>query len=366
MKKKALILTIIIAMLFTSSHIFTENSEEVSHIQESLDNITEEEKEILKHLFIQVQEIEEMERESKRIDEEIKSISIDIETLDLRIKKEEKDYKTNLDALEKVLKTYQKMGPGSYLDIILGSDSLTSLIRRINILRDLTKNTEGLLMTIEEKREKLMEEKANLDKSVELLGEKQKDLQESIGRRQALVKEQEDYLASLQSDREIYLERLQYVSIMMDELKKIVGEFTKGFTKIIEEGNFPESGIKQTLTLRGVKGTIEEQVFNDIINAYPWIPKMEIKFRDGEIELNAPDKGLLLAGNFAIEGGQILKFVPEKGSFLEMPLEKGTLEDLFEAGDFVLNLEPIIGGNIIKSVEIIEGYLEILVAIKLF
>ncbi|MFA5575640.1 MAG: hypothetical protein WCZ27_00035 [Tissierellaceae bacterium] len=366
MKRKALIFILVALILFTSSEIFTEDSQEIMEIKEKLVNISEEEKEILKKLFVQVQEIEEMERESKRIDSEIGDISRGIESLDLRIREQEKEYEKNLDALEAVLKTYQRMGPGSYLEIILSSDSLTSLIRRINILKDLTKNTEGLLGNIEEKKRELSEEKLKLDESKRLLGDKQAELEENIARKQVIVKNQEDYLASLLSHRELYLERLEYISIMMAELKKLIGEFTQGFTKIIEEGNFPSSGIKQNLTLRGIKATIEEEVFNDIINSYEWIPKMEIRFRDGQIELNAPDKGLFLTGNFSIEEGQLLKFLAESGSFLDMPLEAGTLSELFEAGDFLLDFEPIIGSNIIKTVEAREGYLEILVAIKLF
>ncbi|NLV88841.1 MAG: hypothetical protein GX021_05715 [Tissierellia bacterium] len=363
--KKVLPLLIII-LLLTSSVIIGEGEDEISQIQEILMSITEEEKEILEHLFIQTQEIQEMEREAAKIDDEIYSLEMDIATIDYGIKKEEENYQRNLEALKAVLQTYQRMGPGSYLEIILTADSLTSLIRRINVLRDLTKNTDELLAKIEMSRERLISERNNLDEKVKLLEEKRRILEENLQKKQELVREQEEYLASLQSDRELYLERLEYISLMMEEIKGILKEFTYGFNRIITEGNFPEDNIKLSLTLRGVKGTIDEKVFNDIVNAYEWIPRIEIKFSQGEIQLNAPDKGLGMSGYFEIEDGQTLKFVPEKGSFLDMPLGKGTLDSLFEEGDFTLNFEPLIGKNIVREVNILDGYLEVLVTLRLF
>lgn len=366
MKRILGLLIIILILTFTSSLILGEGEDDISQIQEILLTITEEEKEILERLFIQVQEIEEMEREVARMDEEIHSIERDIATIDKRIKEEEENYQRNLEALKLVLQTYQRMGPGSYIEIILSADSLTSLIRRINVLRDLTKNTDELLVDIDLSKERLVAERDKLDEKVNLLEEKQRVLEENLQKKQELVKEQEEYLDSLQSDKELYLERLEYISMMMEEIKEILKEFTYGFTRILNEGDFPEDNINQSITLRGIRATIDEEVFNDIINNFEWMPKLEIKFNEGEIELNAPDKGLSMYGNFQIEDGQTLKFVPEVGSFLDMPLGRGTLESLFEEGDFTLNFEPLIGKNIIREVNVLDGYLEVIVVLKLF
>lgn len=359
-------LFITIVLIFTSSTLMADNDDNIDEIQEKLNSISNEEKEILEYLFVQVQEIAELEKENERISEEIEMMKEDIDNLEDRIKSEEVIYEKNLEALEIILKSYQRMGPASYLEIIIKSENLTDFIHRINILRDLTKNTGDLLTTIENSKASLISEKANLDDKLLLLEEKQQALNETLEKKQELVKEKEVYLESLAGDKELYLERLEYISMMMEEIKKILGEFTRGFTKIIEEGDFPADAVKQTITLKGIKGIVEEKVFNDLINAYDWLPKMEIKFYPGRIEMKSIEKRLQLSGTFEIEGGQILKFVPEYGSFMDMPLEKGTIEDLFEGGDFTLNFEPLIDKNMLKSVEIKDGYMEVLVTIKLF
>lgn len=362
----SLSLLIVIVLIFTSSTLSAEKDNSISEIQEKLTNISGEEKEILKELFIQTQEIEEMERENERIKEEIDVMSLDIESLEKKIEKEETNYEKNLNALGTILKSYQRMGPASFLDIILNSNNLTDLIRRINIIRDLTRNTGELLDKIEEAKEKLIEEKSNLDKKLKNLEDKHKALEESLTKKQELVKEQEAYLDSLAEDKEIYLQRLEYISMIMKELKEIFSSFTKEFAKMIQEGNFPQDAVKETFTLRGVKGIIEEKTFNEIIASNKALPQMEIKFSSGKMEMKSPEENLTLEGQFVIVEDQVLKFEAEKGSFYDMPLEKGTIEDLFQEGYFILNLEPLIGKNVLKSVEIMDGYIELLVTIKFF
>lgn len=366
-KKKLvlLLLSIILIVIFPSINVLGEETS-TSNIQEKLQTISKEEKEILETLFSQVQEIEELERENNRLNIEIEDIKQEVEGLEKRISNAEQGYEKNLMALETLLKSYQRMGAGSYLEIILESESLQDVLRRINILRDLSRNSKELLDNIERDKINLEEEKKELDIKLIKLEEKQKSLEEAIEKKQKLAREKEEYLASLAEDRDVYEERLEYISLIMKELKDIIGEFTVEFAKVVEEGNFPRSAVKETLTLKGIKGTIEEKTFNDIIKEQKNLPPMEFKFQEDNIEMNVPEKNLYLSGSFNIEDDRVLTFEPKEGKFLDMPLEKGTIEELFEEGNFVLDLEPLIGKGIVRSVKINKGYLELIVSIKLF
>lgn len=367
MYKKNIALFIIVFILFSNifSNIvaFGEESSALD-IEEKLNSISKKEKEILEILFSQFQEIEELERENMRLKEEIDTSKEDIEDLEKKIFNAEEGYEKNLIALERVLKSYQRMGAGSYLEIILESSSLQDFLRRINILRDLSRNSKELLDNIERDKNNLEEEKKNLNTKLVELEEKQNTLENTLKKKQELVKENEEYLESLAEDRSVYEERLEYISIIMDELKDIIGEFTVEFSKIVERGNFPRSAVKESITLKGIKGVIEEKTFNDIIGEQKNLPPMEFKFNEGIIEMNVPEKSLYLSGSFNIEDHRVLTFEPAEGRFLDMELEKGTIEELFKEGNFILNLEPLIGKSIVKSVEIKKGYLEVIV--KLF
>ena len=115
-----------------------------------------------------------------------------------------------------------------------------------------------------------------------------------------------------------------------------------------------------------IKGIIEERTFNEIIRSQKDLPQMKFKFSDNKIRMEVPDKSLIIEGRFIVEEEQILRFEGEGGSFHGMLLEKGTIQNLFEEGDFILDLRPLIGKTLIKSVEIYDGYVELLVSIKLF
>ncbi|HZK33667.1 MAG TPA: hypothetical protein VFC60_04115 [Tissierellaceae bacterium] len=369
MNKRSVVLLLIVFSLFIN--IFPSikvlgEEEPTLEIEEKLNLISEEEKEILETLFKQVQEIEELERENIRLNLEIEEMKKGIEDLEKRIFNAEEGYEKNLMALEAILKSYQRMGAGSYLEIILESESLQDFLRRVNILRDLSRNSKELLDTIERDKKILEEEKMELDIKLSELEEKQDVLVKTIEMKQELVREKEEYLESLAEDRALYEERLEYISLIMVELKEIIGEFTVEFAKVIQTGKFPQDAVKESLTLRGLKGTIDEKTFNNIIKEQENLPPMEFKFMEGSMEMNVPEKQLYLVGNFDIEDDRVLTFQPEEGTFFGMPLEKGTIDELFEEGDFLLDLEPLIGKNTVKSVEIKKGFIEILIGIKLF
>ena len=156
-------LSIILILGFFSSAMSAQKGEAIEEIREKLDNVSQEEIEILESLFIQAQEMEELKREKLRLTDDIDVLGKEVKNLEELIHKETVDYENKLGLLGKILKSYQRMGPSTYIQIILDSDSIADFLRRINILRDLTKNTGDLLEAIEKSREKLSMEKSNLD-----------------------------------------------------------------------------------------------------------------------------------------------------------------------------------------------------------
>lgn len=335
-------------------------------IEEKLNSILKEEKEILEILFSQVQEIEELERENNRLALGIVDMEEDIQEIEKRISNAQQGYKKNLMALETLLKSYQRMGAASYLEIILESESVQDLLRRVNILRDLSRNSKELLDNIEKDKKNLEKEKGKLDLKLNELIEKQNILKENLIKKQDKVKENENYLESLAEDRDIYEERLKHLLLIMDELKTIIKEFTVEFAKVVESGNFPPDAVKETFTFEGIKGIITEETFNDIIKQQKNLSFVEFKFKENMIEMNIPEKELYLSGTFNIEDDRILAFQPKAGTLYGMFLEKGTIEEFFKEEKFLLDFQPLINKNILKSVTLKNGYLEIIVSIKFF
>ncbi len=112
-RRKFIILALLILCntIFISSEMVAEEEDSLEKIQEELLNISSEEREILDSLFIQAQEIEELEMEKERITLDIGKMKKEIGgDLDRKIEKETKSYEDKLDLLKQVLRSYQRMG----------------------------------------------------------------------------------------------------------------------------------------------------------------------------------------------------------------------------------------------------------------
>lgn len=365
-----LVFILILGSSFTNigmTAIYTANEDEtLLEVQEKISSITEEEKKILERLFLLSQEIEEMDTLNTKLSKEISELNEEVTKLEKMIQVETQKYEKNLSVLEKVLKAYQKNGPGSYVELILSSDSLTTLIERINILGDISKNTSKLLEAIKESKEKLALEKAKLSDKLALIEEQQRKLTEAIENKIGLKNDLEAYLVSLEGEQQKYEEYLSNINKLWSGIKPLFSETVKAFSRMMMEADIPPDAIEIELSLFSIKGVIKEKTFNEIIRSQEFPTKMEFGFSSDRMTVQMPDKRLSLSGTFVVLDGQKLVFEVDKGTFFEMPLESSAIEELFKEGYLELDLKPILGKNIIKSIKINEENIELKITPVLF
>lgn len=353
------ILIIVISMGFFCTSIGAEQLEPPVGIKDKLNSISEEEKKTLQSLFTISQEINVMEQEEQRFSQEIEATNKEIKALEAEIAKEEAAYAIKRDGLKQVLRSYQRMGPGSYLEIIMNSDSLTTFLRRINTLRDITRNTGALLEQLDQSKQRLAAEKNNLAEKLALVQEKERLSKEALDSKLKLKGELETSLASLKGEKQQYQERLASLEKAMDELKPVLSNAVKEFYSIIEEGSMPKDAIKVSFSLLGIKGSINDKAFNDITSKLPNLSEMSFAFHADKVDISMPERNLVFSGNFVIVDGHILKFQAEQGSFYGMPLEKEYIQQLFSDGEMALDLQAVLGKNTLQSIKNYEGYIEL-------
>ncbi len=359
-------LTIFFVCIIFFASIIPSQADSFSVIQEKLDKITEEEREILQNLFTLTEEIEEIEKEEEVITQEIIIMNEEIQELERLFEEEEKAYGKKQDVLKGVLKSYQRRGPGSFIEILLNSDSLTMFLRRLNTLRDITRNTGELLEMLEESKDKLSREEEKLAEKLLVMEEKQEQLGKSMIEKVQLKKDEEDYLASLEDEKEYYQENLIDIQQMWNALKPLFSESTKEFSRIIQDSNLPPEAIKTSFSFFRIKGTIDEKTFNDIIEEHSTLPQMKISFNTEKMTIHMPEQNLILIGRFIIVEKDVLKFEAKEGSFYGISLGEASINELFQDGDLTLDLEPLLGGSTIDSVIIKEGTIEQTIIPKLF
>lgn len=335
-------------------------------IKEKLSGISEEEKEILQNLFTLSQEIELMELEEKMLSSDVEKMNGEIKAMEKAISEGEQSFDKKRESLKQVLRSYQRMGPGSFLEIILESDSLGTFLQRVNTVRDLTRNTGELLSELESSGEKLKADKAALSDSLRKLEEKQKQAKEALEKKLELRKEQEEYLASLKGERLYYQEHLNNIEKVWNEIKPLFAKAAGEFSRIIKEGNIPSEALKVSFSLTEARGAIADSVINKVVEEQSTLPAMIFSFHPGSVEIDLPEKYLTLSGTFVIVDGHTLKFQAQSGSFYGMPLEPGAIRELFGDGELVLDIEPLLAGNKINDLELKEDYLELINRYKLF
>lgn len=335
----------------------------ITEIKEKLEGISEEEKKILKELFTIRQEIYEKEKEEARISGEINILEKDIDKIRIGIDEKQKDYDDNLQLLKQVLQLYQRGGPASYLEILLGAKDLRTFLNGLNLIKDISRNVDELLTSLEEDKKNLQDEKAILDSQMIQLEQKMIDLQRPIEEKLALKLKMEEYLANLQEEKEDYEEQLKDLEQLWGECKLLFSNIVSEMTRIVGEGHFKDEDLNLSLGLFRINGLIHEDTFNRIIKEHSNLPETNIHFSKDQVQIQVPDWKLVLTGNFIIEGNTSIRFVVKEGTFYGLPLEESSLEELFEQGPLFIDLKDMAGNMVtidfyLHDVDILEDNLK--------
>lgn len=367
MKNRSFKYSIIFLLLITVSILirpYKVNGEvqSVTEANEKLKGISEEEQQTLEKLFLITQEIEEMEREKIRLSKEIEDLKIQIDNLDQLIEKEKENYDNHLSLLEQVLISYQRGGPASYIDIILKSKDLTSFIKSLNLIKDISKNTGELLASIDESKRSMEENRRKLSESRDLLEVKKVELEKSIAEGQRLVKDLEAYLNSLEDQKELYEDYLNNLKLMWENLKDLFSNIVDEFSRIIGEGHFTMEDLNLKFNFFSVKGSIHQDTFNRILNYNSNLQKMIFSFGTDGVRVEVPESNLVLLGDFVIRDDMVLEYVPREGTFYNMVLEIESIEELFRNRPMIIDFEKIAGDMITIDIKLDEvktedGYL---------
>jgi len=355
----AVIMTLISANTFLN-HV-SGQVQPITEVEEKLQGISDIEEAVLEDLFSLSQEIEEMERQKDKITFEIEQLRSESEKLSEEIEVKQNIYNSQLNILEKVLVSYQRRGPASFLETILESKNLSDFIQSLNIIRQISRNTDELLNELENSKRELALENEKLVIKEQELEKHMTKLEVTLNEMYILKEEQETILDSLGEAREIYQGELERLQKLWDEIKVLFSEILVHFIKIVERGEFPIEALNLKISFPKVSGTIYDQTLNDILKDQQDLPEMEFLFSPEGIWVNVPEKHLSLRGVFKIENKTVLQFEVEEGSFYDMPLTEASIAELFKNGSIVIDFEQILGSVILESVEVFDGYLEFVI-----
>lgn len=333
-------------------------AESSTSFEETLEQISEDEKAIVEDLFILSQEIEGMKAEEEKAGREIELLSKEISELDKSINARQKQFDEQLSILEQVLVAYQRRGPATFIETLLNSKNLSDFIKNINVIRELAHNTDKLLSDLQEEKNLLTAEKNKLNENMNMLAEKRKELKAAIESKTRLKEEQEAYLNSLKEKREYFEQHLHSMEKMWEDIKILFSKVVEEYTMIISNGYFPLEDFNIRFGLTSIKGAIYDHRINAVLEEYSKLPKLKFDFSPGEVLVEIPEKKLSLKGTFEIANESSLNFVPSEGTFHGMELKDSSLKELFRDGYLAIDFSGLVGSVKIKSIEIKDGYIE--------
>lgn len=366
--KKISILVAFVVILVFFTNVYSSQLDEASieEIDRSIVDLNVEELKILDELYIIQQDINDLENQERRIVLEIESVLLLIEDIEENIEEKTYSYNNNLEIMESVLKSYQKNGAYNYLQLILSSNDLPTLLRRINSIRDISRNTSKLLDTLNLEKEELMIQKSNLDDNLVILDNTRKELEKTISNKMESKATLEIRLNELMDEKDKYLGYLEELNNRWKVSKPVFEDVITTLVAIVETGDLPEELIETRITLTGVFGRISDNSLNIALKEKNLSSPLQVKFKKDEMTLTLDELKLIINGDLEQIDDQSLRFNMTSGQYMGLKLEKSSLEELFEFGFLELKFSSILGRNKIRSVRINDGYLELNIIPVLF
>lgn len=334
--------------------------------KDKLTEITEEEKGIVEALFVLSSEIELLNTELSQLSVQMADINSQIEASEASIIQLEAQYNQYRDNLAEVLRLQQRSGVASRVEALLNAKNLKDFIKRINILRDLSRNVDVLMVTVEGARLDVEREKEALEELLVALIDKEALIKKASEEKTKAKNELEAYLASLASERAHYESYLESITQVWSSLKPMFSKTIAAFTEIIETGSLPEDTVEVNVSLFNTRGTIWEDKFNQILSQKKALPELTFDFVKDGAKLNFPDYEITLIGQFELIDDQTIKYVVTGGAFYGLPMTQDSITDLFSEGDLVFSLKSLLGKNTLRRIDHFEDRLELAVIIKLF
>lgn len=218
MKRKLLICTLIFALIFSLGAVSSAYADEIADKQEELSDIKEEKASTAKNMEALISDIKSQQAEVDKLQKSMDGKQAEIDKAIEEIEKTKKDIEKRQDGLNKRLRTMYKNGSVGYLDVLLGSNSISEFLTNVEMIQRIYRNDQETLKELEiqhrqlsEKQQKLKEEREQLrvqqaeakEKKAEL--QKDKDaLQEKLDALNAEADRVSGEIASLQDQQKVY------------------------------------------------------------------------------------------------------------------------------------------------------------------
>lgn len=195
-----------------------------SQLREDLSDVKQEQDELSKKMTEVEQDVKEVQAKVDALTSQINKSAEDIASTEKKIKAKEKEMEERETNLNARLKVMYKNGSLGFIDVLLGSGSISEFVSNLEIIQKIYKNDMEVLETLEKEHDELLAVKKELKQKRAALATQKEELaaeQAELTEKKKALKKEEDALKA-EADR-----LTSEILSMIDTSSKYVGgEFT--------------------------------------------------------------------------------------------------------------------------------------------
>lgn len=218
MKKKTLISILIFVLIAAMGTFSLSYATSVSDKQDELDSINQQKDDVSSDMESLTSSIKEQQAEIDKLQGTMDKKQAEIDEAERDIEETKRNIEERQDGLNNRLRTMYKNGSVGFLDVLLGSNSISEFISNLEMIQRIYKNDQNTLTTLEEQHKELEEkqtalknEKVELSEQKAVAEEKQsalqsdkKELQKKLDELNAEADKVSSQIAGLQDHDKVY------------------------------------------------------------------------------------------------------------------------------------------------------------------
>lgn len=183
----------------------------ISDVQNKLDDVEDKKDEVKTDLAQVASDIKTMQATVSTLNAGIKATTSEIANTEKKIEKKKKDMQEREEGLNERLRVMYKNGSVGFLDVLLGSNSISEFLSNMEMIQKIYENDVDVMETLQKEHEELEEIRKDLNaKKVSLAAQKEEAAakEEELNAKKKQLEEKEDELLAQAKELETKLKQM--------------------------------------------------------------------------------------------------------------------------------------------------------------
>lgn len=348
-------------VIFASTQMgdFRVDNEDISFFQQEIEALSEREAQIQEELFQLSRDLDELYREQSELEKEIEEVEAELTKKSQQVDSQEEKYRLAQKDMGSVLQSLQKLGPVSYLELLLTAENWEEFLLRIDVIRNFVIDARRKIENLIAERDILLEQEAELEATLVEKEQLEEDLIDQINKIEEKYQQQEEILTEVKEKREAFETRMEKIDDNWEDARSTIQTTMDRTSELIKQGEFDMENIEISGSLFSPNVKIPVGKFSDILETDPDMPALNFDFESELILLHFPeDNTHLFLEAEPVNESEIELFI-ERVEFMGFSLPENSIDNLNQQFEVVFDFEALLAGYKIDTINIQEDAMEL-------